>query len=71
MRQFQFLSTPLQAVLCTMVIFSYGKILNKLYGNYSLWYVSDYILSSVISMTIIIDDQSKKFISILLIDCIW
>ena len=40
-----FLSTPLQAVLCTMVIFSNGKILNKLFGNYSLWYVSDYIIS--------------------------
>ena len=44
--QFQFLSTPLQVVLCTMVIFSNGKILNiKLFGNYSLWYVSDYIIS--------------------------
>ena len=42
---FEFLSTPLQAVLCTMVIFSNGKILNKLFGNYSLWYVSDYIIS--------------------------
>ena len=27
------------------LIVSNGKILNKLFGNYSLWYVSDYIIS--------------------------
>ena len=28
LKQFQFLSTPLQAVLCTMVFFSDGRFLN-------------------------------------------
>ena len=41
----QILSTPLQAVLCTIVIFSYCKNINKLFSNYSLWYVSDYIIN--------------------------
>ena len=39
---FQFLSTPLQAVLCIIVFFSDGTFLNKLFSNYSLWYVFYY-----------------------------
>ena len=42
---FSFFQCPYRLYSAKIVIFSYCKILTKLFGNYSLWEVSDYIIN--------------------------